>query len=158
MNPIEAILLVLVVQQCLLAMGWLAAGRRLRLSSEPAKHWSAFSGLSGLAALCPLLPLGWSAVWLVGMAAAAVLVALLALSRGLDLFFKQPARDLQYRAAAATGALLIGLPGISAGTLAWNQQALAALMGVVGFRPPGRRCSTPVANSAAPLPGCSLYP
>lgn len=131
MNPIEAILLVLVVQQCLLAMGWLAAGRRLRLSSEPAKHWSAFSGLSGLAALCPLLPLGWSAVWLVGMAAAAVLVALLALSRGLDLFFKQPARDLQYRAAAATGALLIGLPGISAGTLAWNQQALAALMGVV---------------------------
>jgi diguanylate cyclase (GGDEF)-like protein len=134
MNPIEALLLVLVVQQCLLAAGWWAAGRRLRLSSEPAKHWSLFSGMSGLAALCPLLPLQWPPVWLVGMAASAVVVALLALSRGLDLFFKQPTRDRQYRLVGAISAAIILLPALWPQSLAWNQQVLAALLGVVAVR------------------------
>ncbi len=116
MDPIVLLFLVLVSTQSLAALGWWVSADLLRVSRHASRHWSVF-GAAGLAAsLAGAFNSRLPGPWPAALAQFFLLLGLVALARGLAVFFRRPPADLPYvlllAVAAALGILDIirGLP------------------------------------------------
>jgi diguanylate cyclase (GGDEF)-like protein len=128
MNALETLLLVVVVQQFMVAAGWAVAGRRLGLSRTSSAAWGRSAFLFGLAALWPLLPPFVPAWVLLSLMGACIFGALLLLWGGLSAFFKRPLSGWAGPGMMASVAVPMVLAWALGWPWAWAQMAMAGVM------------------------------
>lgn len=159
MNQVQLLVLVMLMQQMLFATVWLG-GAWLRISKPAAVHWMASNGLTA-AGMALILFRGVASPWLTVVCANVLIVlAVLALRRGVQVFARLAPTDAEHRrvatlsvaalttAAALDAPMVVFMSGVSA-TLAWMflrcaqevWRALAAEFGEAS----ARMCALPLA-------------
>jgi diguanylate cyclase (GGDEF)-like protein len=114
MTHAQTVLVLILLQQTLVAAAWLGTAQALRVSGVAALHWAAASALVGVAlglyALVGVAP----DVWTHGLGNALVPLCFVLLRRGLQRFLRRRYTDLEHAAVAGSAALAVAagwLPG-----------------------------------------------
>jgi diguanylate cyclase (GGDEF)-like protein len=109
MSHAQTVLVLILMQQTLVAAAWLGAAWGLRVSGTAALHWAAASALVGVAlglyALVGVAPDAWTH----GLGNALVPACFVLLRRGLQRFLRRPYSDIEHLVVAGGSALLIAV-------------------------------------------------
>jgi len=109
MSHAQTVLVLILMQQTLVAAAWMGAAWGLRVSSGAALHWAAASALVGVAlglyALVGVAPDAWTH----GLGNALVPACFVLLRRGLQRFMRRPYTDVEHGVVAAGSALFIAV-------------------------------------------------